>query len=77
MSPFVNRIQELTFLNQAIRFERGERGQLLLLYGRRRIGKTRLLNHWAQHANLPYTYWVAEREPAALNRQADSKASCR
>jgi AAA+ ATPase superfamily predicted ATPase len=69
MSMFVNRKQELAFLNKAIRFERGDRGQMLLLYGRRRIGKTRLLNHWAQQANLPYTYWVAEREPAALQRR--------
>ncbi len=69
MPPFVNRVQELSFLNRALRFDRGDRGQLLLLYGRRRIGKTRLLNHWAAQSGLPYTYWVAEREPAALQRR--------
>ena len=69
MTPFVDRTQEIAFLNRAIQFDRGERGQMLLLYGRRRIGKTRLLIHWAEQAKLPYTYWVAEREPAALQRR--------
>jgi predicted AAA+ superfamily ATPase len=39
--PFVNREVELRELDAAAR-----RGGLLVLYGRRRIGKTRLLRHW-------------------------------
>jgi hypothetical protein len=39
--PFVNRETELGELEAAAR-----RGGLLVLYGRRRIGKTRLLRHW-------------------------------
>jgi AAA+ ATPase superfamily predicted ATPase len=39
--PFVNREAELRELDAAAR-----RGGLLVLYGRRRIGKTRLLRHW-------------------------------
>ena len=39
--PFVNRSSELTELNAAVR-----RGGLLVVFGRRRVGKTRLLTHW-------------------------------
>ncbi len=32
----------------------------LVLYGRRRVGKTRLLTHWLKQSNLRGLYWVAE-----------------
>jgi AAA+ ATPase superfamily predicted ATPase len=66
---FVNRTRELAFLNTLLIRERPGPGQLVLLYGRRRIGKTALLRHWATTAEVPATYWVAERELAALQRQ--------
>ncbi len=49
MKPdFVNRNAELRELDAA-----AKRGGLLVLYGRRRVGKTRLLRHWlGQHGGL-------------------------
>lgn len=32
---------------------------LLILYGRRRVGKTRLLTHWMTHSDHNALYWVA------------------
>jgi hypothetical protein len=66
---FVNRQAELAFLNNVLTRRRPGPAQLLLLYGRRRVGKTALLRYWAAHSDLPYTYWVAEKEPAALQRR--------
>jgi len=44
-------------------------GQFLMIYGRRRAGKTTLLRHWVEQSGLPFTYWVAEKEPALLQRR--------
>lgn len=66
---FVDREPELAFLNSLL--TRGQPGpaQLILLYGRRRIGKTVLARHWADSTGLLTTYWAAEPEPAALQRR--------
>ena len=64
---FVDRERELTFLDDAL--AREDRGQMILLYGRRRVGKTELLRHWAMGSGLPYTYWMADKEPPALQRR--------
>ncbi len=74
MSTFVNRTQELAFLDSLLTRTRPGPAQLVLLYGRRRVGKTVLLRHWAATAvaadpSLSFTYWVAEKEPAALQRR--------
>ncbi len=66
---FVNREQELSFLNRLLKDVRPGPAQLILLYGRRRIGKTSLLMHWANQQDIPHTYWGIEREPAALQRR--------
>jgi len=66
---FVDRQQELAFLNAALERKRPSTAQLVLLYGRRRVGKTVLLRHWAEASGLSYTYWAAEKEPAALQRR--------
>jgi AAA+ ATPase superfamily predicted ATPase len=42
---------------------------MVLLYGRRRVGKTFLLRHWAAQTGIPSTYWSAEKELAALQRR--------
>jgi len=39
------------------------------LYGRRRIGKSTLLRHWAEQSGVPFTYWSAEKEPAPVQRR--------
>ena len=66
---FVDREEELAFLNRIATRQRPGPAQLILLYGRRRIGKTELLLHWSQQSGIPTTYWTAEKEPAALQRR--------
>ena len=66
---FVDRVEELAFLDQTLAFDRVHPASLVLLYGRRRVGKTHLLRHWAERTGLPSTYWAAEKEPAALQRR--------
>ncbi|MBN1887816.1 MAG: ATP-binding protein [Thermoflexales bacterium] len=66
---FVNRQTELAFLDSILKRKHPTAAQFILLYGRRRVGKTVLLHHWAEHSKLPYTYWAVEKEPAALQRR--------
>ena len=66
---FVDRQAELAFLNSLLERKRPTAAQFILLYGRRRVGKTVLLRHWAEQSGLAYTYWAAEKEPAALQRR--------
>ena len=66
---FINRKNELVFLQQLLQSSRSRTAQFVLLYGRRRVGKTRLLRHWLENLDLPSTYWVAEKENAALQRR--------
>lgn len=66
---FVNRETELAFLNSILARSHPSMAQFILLYGRRRAGKTVLLRHWAEASGLPYTYWAVEKEPALLQRR--------
>jgi AAA+ ATPase superfamily predicted ATPase len=66
---FVDRQAELAFLNSVLERRRPTVAQFVLLYGRRRVGKTVLLRHWAEQSGLIHTYWAAEKEPAALQRR--------
>ncbi len=66
---FVDRETELRFLDDILARQRPGPAQLVLLYGRRRVGKTVLLRHWAQASGVAHTYWAAEKEPAALQRR--------
>jgi AAA+ ATPase superfamily predicted ATPase len=66
---FVDRTQELTFLNSLLERSTPGQAQLVLLYGRRRVGKTVLARHWAETTGLPTVYWAVEREPANLQRR--------
>jgi len=66
---FVNRQMELAFLDSVLERERPSTAQLVLLYGRRRVGKTVLLRHWAEGSGLPHTYWAADKEPSPLQRR--------
>jgi uncharacterized protein len=63
------RERELTFLQQVAARQRPGPAQLILCYGRRRVGKTSLLRHWATSSGLPTLYWTVEKEPAALQRR--------
>ena len=69
-TPFVDRHTELAFLQRVLanRQHPGP-GQFVILYGRRRIGKSALLRTWAEQSGVPFTYWVAEKEPAPVQRR--------
>ena len=54
---FVGRAAELRLLD---RLWNSPRATLLILYGRRRVGKTRLLTHWLKKQAGAGLYWVAE-----------------
>jgi len=56
-SPFVSRQSELELLD---RLWKSGQAELLVLYGRRRVGKTRLLTHWLARSGARTLYWVAE-----------------
>ena len=49
------------------------RATLLILYGRRRDGKTRLLTHWLNQDQKYGLYWMAEATSAELE---PSKGRC-
>ncbi len=66
---FVDRQAELAFLDNLLPRDFPTHAQLILFYGRRRVGKTVLLRHWAEASGLPHTYWAAEKEPALLQRR--------
>ncbi|MFO0762328.1 MAG: ATP-binding protein [Byssovorax sp.] len=66
---FVDRVREIGFLNGALRRTHPGPGQLLLVYGRRRVGKSKLLLRWAEQSRVGSTYWVAEKEGPALQRR--------
>ncbi|HEU5099382.1 MAG TPA: ATP-binding protein [Roseiflexaceae bacterium] len=67
---FVDRAAEIAFLNRVLRnHQHPGPGQLVMLYGRRRVGKSTLLRYWAESSGAPFVYWVAEKEPAAVQRR--------
>ncbi len=63
-SVFVDRKVELAGLDHW--YER-KRAGLMIVYGRRRVGKSRLLTHWMQASGLDVTrcYWMATTQSAA------------
>ncbi len=70
-TAFKGRENELALLD---RLWEGPDATLLILYGRRRIGKTRLLTHWRyQHAEHAL-YWVAEPMSALDQLRSFSQA---
>lgn len=64
---FVDREAELAFLESILTRTHPGPGQLVLLYGRRRVGKTALLRHWAEHSGTPWIYWAARRSRRRSN----------
>jgi AAA+ ATPase superfamily predicted ATPase len=47
---------------------------MLILYGRRRVGKTRLLKQWSQESQSRALYWVAEPSSASDQLRSFSQA---
>ena len=58
---FVARQMELNLLDDLYR---RSGAQLLILYGRRRIGKTRLVSHWLSQIEGQHLYWMATQTSA-------------
>ncbi len=71
MPRFIGRSREMAQLD-ALAAEPD--AQFLIMYGRRRVGKTTLLLHWAEASGLPYVYWVANRLFPALQLRSFSQA---
>lgn len=57
---FLDRDAELAFLRSIQTRSHPGPGQFIMLYGRRRVGKTALLLHWAEQSSLPFSYFAAE-----------------
>lgn len=82
MQTFFGRARELVILNQVLRtVETGDgaaAGRCLLVRGRRRVGKSRLIEEFVERAGLPSLYFTATREgvPVQLERlRADAAES--
>ena len=65
MAKFVGRQRELAELNDVLA-QGGS--QFILVYGRRRVGKTTLILRWARQTGRPIIYWVATRDTPAQVR---------
>lgn len=71
MNKFVGRQRELAALNRIL--SQGG-AQFILVYGRRRVGKTTLLLNWARQSGKPFIYWVANRDTPAQVRLSFTRA---
>jgi AAA+ ATPase superfamily predicted ATPase len=71
MFDFVDRQAELDTLNKLLD---KKRSQFIIVYGRRRVGKTTLLRHWVAKTQLPHVYWVARREPTETVKHSMARA---
>lgn len=56
-APFIGRFRELGEFN---RLYQSQKAEFLILYGRRRIGKTRLITHWMEIEKPRVFFWIAE-----------------
>lgn len=70
--PFYNRRRELKLLDKVYSDRRA--GQLFVLYGRRRVGKSALLAHWTNAHGHRTLYFTADRTTAANQIRAASQA---
>ncbi len=73
---FIGRKRELNLLT---RLYKRKGAQFLILYGRRRIGKTHLIQHWANnHADNPRVlYWMATQTSTTRQLRSFSQALLR
>jgi len=68
---FIERQRELDELN---RLWRSKNAEFLILFGRRRVGKTALLTEWIQRTSHRALYWVASPTSMALQLRSFSQA---
>ncbi|MEV5748035.1 DUF234 domain-containing protein [Actinoallomurus sp. NPDC052308] len=69
MNDFIGRQRELAVLDRMLgRVARGGRagrpGRALLMRGRRRVGKSRLVEEFVDRAGVPYVYFTASAQPS-------------
>ncbi len=60
--PFVNRKKELNFLNE--KYSSGS-SELIIIYGRRRVGKTELIKNFVR--DKPHIYMLCNKAGTAAN----------
>ena len=70
-SAFIGRSEELVLLND---IWESSKSALIILYGRRRVGKTRLLTHWIQDHEEHGLYWMAPATSALDQLRSFSQA---
>jgi len=70
-ADFVGRSRELEVLDS---LWNSPKAMLLILYGRRRVGKTRLLTHWLRRYPGQGLYWVAEPTSSLSQLRSFSQA---
>ncbi|MEM2584636.1 MAG: ATP-binding protein, partial [Thermoproteota archaeon] len=63
MNRFINRKQELEFLEEKF----SDKRQLIIIYGRRRVGKTELIKQFCK--NKDHLYFLADRRGSLLNAE--------
>lgn len=68
---FIGRKREIALLDQ---LWQQPQATMLILYGRRRVGKTRLITHWVKNSQKRALYWVAEPSSAADQLRSFSQA---
>jgi len=68
--PFYNRKHELALLDEVYQ---QPQGHLFVLYGRRRVGKTVLLNHWLAARHHRALFWTADHTSATAQIRAFSQ----
>ena len=71
MNTFIGRQKELSVLDH---LWDSNRAQFLILYGRRRVGKTALLAHWIRETGHRALYWVATPDSALAQLRSFSQA---
>ena len=71
ISTFVGRDRELALID---RIWKSNKAALIILYGRRRVGKTRLLTHWIKRHPGEGFYWMAEATSALDQLRSFSQA---
>ena len=69
--PFIGRHRELEIIRDLWASPKAE---FLIVYGRRRIGKTRLFTHWIETDHPRALYWVAEPSSSFDQLRAFSQA---
>ena len=70
-SEFIGRQNELSLFDNTWS---SSQAALVILYGRRRVGKTRLMTHWLRDRGNRGLYWMAEATSALDQLRSFSQA---